>query len=100
MIDGIRQNLSYLEPGARKGAKAEGAKAASSSSASSSLSGAVGAEIVEISASGQAAGGAPLDRAKIDAIRTAIRNNAYPIDYDKLADSMIEQLTGGGTAKE
>jgi peptide/nickel transport system substrate-binding protein len=26
MIDGIRQNLSYLEPGARKGAKADGAK--------------------------------------------------------------------------
>ena len=49
MIDGIRQNLTYLEPGARKGAKAEGTKAATSSSASSSLSGAVGAEIVEIS---------------------------------------------------
>jgi predicted transcriptional regulator len=66
MIDGIRQNLSYLEPGARKGAKADGAKSASSSSASSSTSGAIGAEIVEISASGQAAVGAPLDRKKID----------------------------------
>ena len=69
MIDGIRQNLSYLEPGARKGAKADGAKSAPSSSASSSTSGAIGAEIVEISASGQAAVGAPLDRKKIDDIR-------------------------------
>ena len=100
MIDGIRQNLSYLEPGARKGAKADGGKQVAPPSASSSSTGAIGAEIVEISASGQAAVGAPLDRTKIDQIRTAIRNNAYPIDYDKLADSMIEQLTGGDTAKE
>ncbi len=100
MIDGIRQNLSYLEPGARKGAKADGAKPAPSVSAGSSSMGAIGAEVVEISASGQAAAGAPLDRKKIDDIRTAIRNNAYPIDYDKLADSMIEQLVGGGAGKE
>ena len=57
MIDGIRQNLSYLEPGARKGAKADGAKPAPSVSAGSSSMGAIGAEVVEISASGQAAGG-------------------------------------------
>lgn len=95
MIDGIRQNLSYLEPGARKGAKAETAASAPSKAAGSSTSVTIGAEVVEISATGAAAAGAPLDRAKIDAIRTAIRNNAYPIDYDKLADQMIGQLGGG-----
>jgi anti-sigma28 factor (negative regulator of flagellin synthesis) len=96
MIDGIRQNLSYLEPGARKGSKAE-TPASAPARAGLSAAAAIGAEVVEISASGPGPQGAPLDKAKIDAIRTAIRNNAYPIDYDKLADQMIAQLRGGGS---
>jgi anti-sigma28 factor (negative regulator of flagellin synthesis) len=38
--------------------------------------------------------GAPVDRAKVDAIREAIRNNAYPVDYQKLADRMIRSVSG------
>ena len=32
----------------------------------------------------------PIDKARIQAIRFAIQNNDYPLDYDKLAGKMIE----------
>lgn len=87
MIDGIRQNLNYLEPGARKSAKADG-------SASAPRAGASGASSVETSlvdvTSANSGGAAPLDRSRIDAIREAIRNNAYPVDFDQLAERMID----------
>ena len=88
MIDGIRQNLNYLEPGARKGSKAEGAAASPRSVVSGSSAGVAGAFIDVTSAS--SGGAAPLDRTRIEAIRDAIRNNAYPVDFDQLAERMID----------
>ena len=88
MIDGIRQNLTYLEPGARKGVKAEAAAASSRSAASVSSAGVSGAFIDVTSAN--SGGEAPLDRTRIEAIRDAIRNNAYPVDFDQLAERMID----------
>jgi len=32
----------------------------------------------------------PIDKARIQAIRFAIQNNDYPVDFDKLAGKMIE----------
>ncbi len=95
MIDGIRQNLTHLEPGSRKGAKTEAAS--TSSSLSSSIGG--GAEVVEISSLGTGSQSAPLDRAKIDAIRAAIRNNSYPLDLEKLASRMVDSMVMGGAAE-
>jgi anti-sigma28 factor (negative regulator of flagellin synthesis) len=89
MIDGIRQNLTYLDPAARKGAKAEGSSSAGRN-ASASAAAAAGAEVIQVSSTGAGSGAVPLDRARIDKIREAIRNNSYPIDYDALADRMIE----------
>ncbi len=88
MIDGIRQNLTYLEPGARKGVKAEGA-AASPRSAASVSSGGVSGAFIDVT-SANSGGAAPLDRTRIEAIRDAIRNNAYPVDFDQLAERMID----------
>lgn len=88
MIDGIRQNLTYLEPGARKGAKAESSTLAPRPGATVAPMGAVGAFVDVTSAS--SGGAAPLDRTRIDAIREAIRNNAYPVDFDQLAERMID----------
>src|SRR4051794_34049126 len=97
MIDGIRQNLTYLEPGARKGAKSDAASSPTGPSAS--VSGASSAEVVEISSLATEGRAAPLDRAKIDAVRAAIQNNSYPVDFDKLAHRMVASLSGGGAAE-
>ena len=93
MIDGIRQNLNLIEPGSRKSSKAEASKS-SAAGESSGLSVATSAESVEISTSVGSLGGAPIDRARVDAIRSAIRNNAYPVDFDVLAKRMVESLVG------
>jgi flagellar biosynthesis anti-sigma factor FlgM len=94
MIDGIRQNLTMIDQGSRKSSKADSAKSPVSAEASGSST-ATGADSVEISASTGALGGAPIDRARVDAIRNAIRNNAYPVDVDMLAKSMIQSMSGG-----
>jgi len=93
MIDGIRQNLTLVEPGSRKSSKADTTKS-STSIESSALSAGAGVDSVEISASAGPLGGAPVDRAKVDAIRAAIRNNAYPVDFDMLAKRMVESMAG------
>ena len=49
---------------------------------------------MEISAPAGTLGGAPIDRAKVDAIRAAIRNNAYPVDFDMLSKRMVESMSG------
>lgn len=88
MIDGIRQNLTYLEPGARKGTKADSSTLAPPSGSSAVTTGAAGPVIdVTLASSG---GTAPLDQTRIEAIREAIRNNAYPVDFDQLAERMID----------
>lgn len=88
MIDGIRQKLTYLEPGARKGAKADSSTLAPPPGQSAATTGAAGAFIDVTSAS--SGGTAPLDQTRIEAIREAIRNNAYPVDFDQLAERMID----------
>jgi flagellar biosynthesis anti-sigma factor FlgM len=93
MIDGIRQNLTLIESGSRKSSKADPSKS-SSSVESSALSASSSAESVEISAPAGTLGGAPIDRAKVDAIRAAIRNNAYPVDFDMLSKRMVESMSG------
>ena len=93
MIDGIRQNLNLIESGSRKSSKADASKS-SISVESAALSASMGAESVEISAPAGSLGGAPIDRARVDAIRAAIRNNAYPVDFDVLAKRMVESMSG------
>jgi flagellar biosynthesis anti-sigma factor FlgM len=92
MIDGIRQNLNLIEPGSRKSSKADASKG-SASAETAGLSSPNGAESVEISAPAGSIGGAPVDRARVDAIRTAIRNNAYPVDFELLAKRMVESMS-------
>jgi flagellar biosynthesis anti-sigma factor FlgM len=91
MIDGLRAKLTQVDVASQRNAKAA---AAGSSSASAPSSDSLFAEAatVEVSTarySGQKVD-APIDRAKVDRIRDAIRNNSYPIDFQKLADRMIE----------
>ena len=93
MIDGIRQNLTLIEPGSRKSSKTDPSKS-SPSVESPNLSASTSAESVEISAPAGALGGAPIDRAKVDAIRAAIHNNAYPVDFDLLSKRMVESMSG------
>jgi len=91
MIDGLRAKLTQVDVASQKTAKAA---AAGTSTASSGPLEQLFAEsaTVEVSSarySGQKAD-APIDRSKVDRIREAIRNNSYPIDFQKLADRMIE----------
>lgn len=100
MIDGIRQQLTYLDPSNRK-AKAETGTAASSRAPSVALaSSAQGAELVEISASmSSAASSAPIEKSRVEAIRDAIRRKEYPINFEKLAERMIETDLGFSLGK-
>lgn len=99
MIDGIRQNLTYLDPSSRKASKAE-AGSTSAPRAASPLMGAPSAELVEISAAATAGStSAPMDKSRIESIRDAIRRNAYPLDFEKLAERMIEADFGLSSGK-
>jgi anti-sigma28 factor (negative regulator of flagellin synthesis) len=82
MIDGVRPKLSYLETSSRKNAKLEGSASAPQSSDQG------GVELTAVRSPSVAQ--APIDSDKVAAIRDAIRNNAYPIDFQKLAQRMIE----------
>ena len=95
MIDGIRQNLTYMDPSARKG-KAEAGSTSAPRAPSVSLTSSQGAELVEISSLsfGGASSAAPIDKSRLTAIRDAIRSNGYPIDFDKLAERMMESDLG------
>lgn len=98
MIDGIRQNLTYLDPSSRKGGKTEagGASAPRSSSSGSSQ----GTKLVELSAAAlSSSGGAPVDKSRIEEIRDAIRRNAYPLNFEKLAERMMESDLGLSAGK-
>ncbi len=89
MIDGIRSKLATMDAASRKGAKVNDAKSPVQ---------VADAATVELTAVRDAGGSkAPVDAGKVAAIRDAIRNNAYPVDYQKLADRMIETdiLRGG-----
>jgi negative regulator of flagellin synthesis FlgM len=44
---------------------------------------------VESAVFGLVSGGAPVDAAKVAAIRTAIAEGRYPVDADKIAERMI-----------
>ena len=35
-------------------------------------------------------GGAPVDSAKVEAIRTAISDGRYPVDADRIAERMLD----------
>lgn len=95
MIDGIRQNLTYLDAGSRKSGKADAGSASPARTSTGSLAGSLGAELVQISAmTTEGANTAPIDKSRIEAIRDAIRRNAYPLDFEKLAERMIESDFG------
>lgn len=91
MIDGIRHAMTQIDPGSRKTGKAESSKSSASIS-SLGFSSASELESVEINTPKAGLSGAPIDRAKVDAIRDAIRNNAYPVDFEKLAERMIRSV--------
>jgi anti-sigma28 factor (negative regulator of flagellin synthesis) len=88
MIDGIRHALTQIDPGSRKAGKADVSKG-SASIATLGFSPASELESVEINTPKAGLSGAPVDRARVDAIREAIRNNAYPVDLEKLAERMV-----------
>ena len=91
MIDGIRHAMTQIDPGSRKEGKADASKG-SASIASLGLSSASELESVEINTPKASLAGAPIDRVRVDAIREAIRNNAYPVDFEKLAERMLQSV--------
>lgn len=83
MIDGVgkggtgRIDLSRQEKGATVSPlRSEGARAPD---------GAVKSAVLEL-----VAGGAPVDTAKVEAVRTAIRDGLYPLDPDRIAKRMLD----------
>jgi len=91
MIDGIRHAMTQIDPGSRKAGKPDASKG-SASIASLGLSSASELESVEINTPKASLAGAPIDRVRVDAIREAIRNNAYPVDFEKLAERMLQSV--------
>jgi len=94
MIDGIRQALTQVDPGTRKAGKTGRADPSKASESFASIGFSAEAESVEINTPKAGLAGAPIDRARVDAIREAIRNNAYPVDFDKLAERMLQSVSG------
>jgi flagellar biosynthesis anti-sigma factor FlgM len=84
-----------MDPSTRKNGKAEAGATSLNRSPSVPLSGGMSSELVQISA-GASAGShsAPIDKGRIEAIRDAIRRKEYPVDFEKLADRMIETDLG------
>ncbi len=93
MIDGIRSKIATMDTAARKGAKVNDVASTPTQTAE--------ATTVQISTTRDPLGAkAPIDSDKVSAIRDAIRNNSYPIDFQKLADRMIESdLLRGGAGR-
>jgi anti-sigma28 factor (negative regulator of flagellin synthesis) len=91
MIDGLRPKMTLLEPTSQRNAKA--ATAATSPSTGGILEQlSIDPAPVQVSTprySGKQSD-VPFDCSKVDSIRDAIRSNTYPIDFQKLADRMIE----------
>ncbi len=96
MIDRLVNQKPTIDVGSRKApaSTSSSSSASSSSSVQSASAAQVSPDIVEISAGATPSAQPPIDRAKIESIRNAIRNNSYPVDYEKLADRMIESLPG------
>jgi flagellar biosynthesis anti-sigma factor FlgM len=95
MIGGIRQNLTYMDPSTRKNGKAEAGATSLNRSPSVPMSDGASSELVQISSSALAgSNSAPIDKGRIEAIRDAIRRKEYPVDFEKLADRMIETDLG------
>lgn len=84
MIDGVAK----AGPGriAPAHGKVEGSapSAATGNAAQGDRSGAVRNSVLDL-----AAGGPPIDEAKVSAIRSAIAEGRYPVDADKIAERMI-----------
>jgi flagellar biosynthesis anti-sigma factor FlgM len=91
MIDGLRAKLTQVDVASQKNAKAAtaGTSPASSGPIDQLFAESATVEVSSVRYSGQKAE-APIDRSKVDRIRDAIRNNSYPVDFQKLADRMLE----------
>ncbi len=83
MIDGIGKGPSRLE--LVRGSTARGVSAGRVGDASAGASGAAAASPVAEMASA----GAPVDAGKVAAIRAAIAEGRYPVDPQRIADSML-----------
>ena len=87
MIDGIGPKLRLIETAPRKSTSAE-ANAMEMGVANSSDS---KKNVVSLNPTWIALEAKPpIDKSRIEAIRFAIQNNDYPVDFDKLAGKMIE----------
>jgi len=83
MIDGVGKS----GPGPIELGRAEQGKGASPAAAAAGVRGAEGP--VQSAVFGLVSGGAPIDSAKVAAIRAAIAEGRYPVDADRIAESMI-----------
>ncbi len=100
MIDPIGSKAVLAEPSVRKAPKAD-AKASATAPvklADASVSTKVDSPQVEVTISkGNGLSEPPFDYAKVIALKQSIANGEYKIDYNKLAQSMIDSdILGGG----
>jgi len=87
MIDGIGQKLRLIETAPRKSTSAEAnAMEMGVANSSDSKKNVVSLNPTLIALEAKP----PIDKSRIEAIRFAIQNNDYPVDFDKLAGKMIE----------
>ena len=87
MIDGIGPKLRLIETAPRKSTSAEAnAMEMGVANSSDSKKNVVSLNPTLIALQAKP----PIDKSRIEAIRFAIQNNDYPVDFDKLAGKMIE----------
>jgi flagellar biosynthesis anti-sigma factor FlgM len=100
MIDPVGSKAVLADPSVRKAPKAD-AKASAAAPvklADASVSMKVDAPQVEVTiAKGNGLSEPPFDYAKVIALKQQIANGEYKVDYNKLAQSMIDSdILGGG----
>ena len=100
MIDPVGSKAVLADPSVRKGPKAD-AKASAQAAvkiADASVSAKADAPQVEVPITkGNGLSEPPFDYAKVIALKQQIANGEYKVDYNKLAQSMIDSdILGGG----
>jgi len=90
MVESIKNTISRMEP--RKANNShEALQAANKSAVTASSTDSVKLKSAEnMSAIKEMAASAPIDRAKVDKIKDAIKRGEYPIDIDRISDALLE----------
>ena len=90
MVESIKNTISRMEPSKANNNHAVPQTATKSAAAASSNDSVELKSAENMSAIKEMAASAPIDRANVNRIKDAIKRGEYPIDIDRISDSLLE----------